>query len=105
MRVPTPVTKVSAAVVVSFCVAACGGGSSKSAATTSSTGVLAYSHCIHSHGVPGFPDPDSSGAIPKAKIIALGHGPQIQAAEHACQQVMPAIGLEPKDTAIQPTHT
>jgi hypothetical protein len=40
--------------------AACG-GSSGSAATTGHAGALAYAQCLRSHGVPGWPDPDSHG--------------------------------------------
>jgi hypothetical protein len=84
--------------------AGCAGSSSTNAAVIAQTGVLAYSQCMHSHGVPNFPDPDSSGAIPKDKIIALGDGPQFRAAESACMHVMPASGLGPERTAL-PTRT
>jgi hypothetical protein len=99
--IPTPVV---AATVASLLAAGCDGGSSTNAAATTQTGVLAYSQCMHSHGVPSFPDPDSSGSIPKDKIIALGNSRQFQAAESACQHVMPASGLGPEKT-VQPTRT
>ena len=101
MRSRTPITRVFVVAAVSLLMAGCGGGSSKNAAATTQTGVLAYSQCMHSHGVPNFPDPDSSGAIPKDKIIALGDSPQVHAAESACQHVMPASGLGPENTAQQ----
>jgi hypothetical protein len=59
---------------------------------------------MHSHGVPNFPDPDGSGAIPKDRIIALGDSPQFNAAERACLHVMPATGLGPAKT-VQQTRT
>lgn len=104
MRSRPLITSVSAAAVTSLLMAGCGGGSTTNAAATTQTGVLAYSHCMHSHGVPNFPDPDSSGAIPKDKIIALANSPQFKAAESACQHVMPASGLGPASTS-QPTRT
>jgi hypothetical protein len=54
---------------------------------------------MHSHGAPSFPDADSSGAIPKDKIIPLTGSPRFQAAESACQHVMPAGGLGPENAA------
>jgi hypothetical protein len=104
MRPRALVTSVAAVATISLLMAGCGGGSSTNAAATGQTGVLAYAHCMHSHGVPNFPDPDSSGAIPKDKIIALGDSPQFQAAESACLHVMPATGLGPEKTAL-PTRT
>jgi hypothetical protein len=104
MHSRTPITTIFAVAAISLVMAGCGGGSSTNAAGTTQTGVLAYSHCMHSHGVPNFPDPDSTGAIPKDKIIALADSPQFQAAESACQHVMPASGLGPQTTA-QPTRT
>jgi hypothetical protein len=50
---------------------------------------LAYSRCMRSHGVPGFPDPTSAGTIPKVSQQDLA-SPQFQAAERACQHLLPA---------------
>jgi hypothetical protein len=49
---------------VALLAAGCGGGSPSSATAGRSTqhgSGLAYSHCMRSHGVPNFPDPNSSG--------------------------------------------
>ena len=47
---------------------------------------LAFSACMRSHGVPTFPDPDSSGAIPKAGPQQLGVSTsRFQQAQSACQ--------------------
>jgi hypothetical protein len=89
---------VAAVAAVSLLATGCGGSSSTTAGTTTPNSLVAYSHCMHSHGVPNFPDPDSTGAIPKDKIIALGDSPQFQAAENACQHVMPVSGLGPQTT-------
>lgn len=104
MRPRTPAIRVLAVGAVTLLLAGCGGRSATKTAAATQVGVLAYSQCMHSHGVPNFPDPDSSGAIPKDKILALGNSPQFQAAESACQHVMPASGLGPKNTG-QPTRT
>jgi hypothetical protein len=66
--------------------------------------LVAYSHCMRSHGVPNFPDPNSSGEIPKEQIVSLGNGPQVMAAQTACQHLMPPSGLGPQGAA-QSTHT
>ena len=50
---------------------------------------LAYSRCMRAHGVLKFPDPNSSGAIPKVSLQEL-NSPQFQAAERACQRLLPA---------------
>lgn len=94
-------------------VAACGGGTSTPNAATGSTtstvspsagsssssgdggtqgsGLLAYSSCMRSHGVPNFPDPTSSGGIPKETPQQLGVGQsQLNTAQNACQHLIPA---------------
>jgi hypothetical protein len=49
-----------------------------------------YSHCMRSHGVPGFPDPASNGAIPKTSAQQLGvSDSRLQAAQNACQHLLP----------------
>jgi hypothetical protein len=48
---------------------------------------------MRSHGVPSFPDPDSSGHLPKADAHHLGvSDAQLQAARRACQSRLPASG-------------
>lgn len=45
---------------------------------------------MRSHGIPDFPDPDSSGQIPKEEIVQLGvSGSRLQAAQGACQNLWP----------------
>jgi len=92
-------------IVLSLLAAGCGGGSPTTAArATTQSGTLAYAQCMHSHGVPNFPDPTSSGEIPKDKIVPLAGSPQFQVAERACLHVMPASGLGPQETVV-PTRT
>ncbi len=99
-------TTVAMILAVSLLTGGCGGGSSSTAAETTHNGaaaLVAYSHCMRSHGVSNFPDPDSSGEIPKDEVIAaLGSGPQSPGAQRACQHLMPSSGLGPPDTAPPP---
>jgi len=103
-RRPPILTTVIAAGAISLLAAACGGGSSTTAATTTQlNGPLAYAHCMHHNGVPDFPDPNSSGEIPKDQVIALDpSSPQFQAAQRACARIIGAPG----QTSTQgPAHT
>lgn len=95
-------TAVIAAAALSLLIAGCGGGPGATAATTGQDRLIAYSHCMRSHGVPNFPDPTSNQGIPKDKI-PVG-SPQFNAASNDCQDLMPASGLGPQTTA-QPTRT
>jgi hypothetical protein len=72
-----------------------------STATTAQNGASAYSRCMRSHGVPKFPEPNSSGQIPKEQVIALDPSiPQFQAAQRACRRVQPNGGhLSPAQLA------
>jgi len=48
---------------------------------------------MRSHGVPNFPDPDSSGQLPKGDAQRFGvSSSQLQAARQACQQLLPNNG-------------
>ena len=52
---------------------------------------LAFARCMRSHGVTRFPDPTSSGRIPKTSPQQLGvSDAQFAAAERACQNLLPA---------------
>jgi hypothetical protein len=54
---------------------------------------LAYSRCMRAHGVGQFPDPSSSGAIPKRSLQQLGVSSMVfQAAEKACRHLLPNSG-------------
>ena len=51
---------------------------------------LQFSQCVRNHGVPNFPDPDSSGRIPDPASVGIDQGsPQFQAANIACAQYRP----------------
>jgi hypothetical protein len=48
---------------------------------------------MRDRGVPGFPDPGSSGQVPKADARQLGvSGDQLRTAQQACQHLLPAGG-------------
>jgi len=91
-------TVVGAAAVLAMLAAGCNGSSSSGGsggapsadASTGSPSAVAYSACMRSHGVPSFPDPDSSGGLPKGDAQQFGVGAsQYQAAQRACQNLLP----------------
>jgi hypothetical protein len=69
-----------------------GGASTVGEATTSQA--LAYAHCMRSHGVPSFPDPNSSGSIPKTQVgTARQSDPsRFDSADTACRHLLPRGG-------------
>jgi hypothetical protein len=70
-----------------------------SAAPGKQSGALAFSGCMRQNGVPKFPDPGSSGAIPKVGLEQLGvSSTQFQAAETACASL-----LRPSNTQARQT--
>lgn len=54
-----------AVVAVTLLAAGCGSSSVTSTSTTRQGAALAFSHCMRSHGVPNFPDPDPQGDFPQ----------------------------------------
>ena len=90
-------------------IAACGGPSTTGVPAVSTTttasppgggtaqaaGLLAYSSCMRSHGVPNFPDPTGTGGIPKDDVIRAFRAvstAQAQAASNQCAHLLPAGG-------------
>jgi hypothetical protein len=112
-RRPLILSSVVAVAAFSLLAAGCGGGgsavvasvaSSTTAATTTTTqnGAVAFSQCMRSHGVPGFPDPDSSGVIPKSQVVRLGVSEsRMRAAERVCNHLLPNGGSGSQQTAQQ----
>jgi hypothetical protein len=100
--IPAPArpTAVIATVVLALLAAACSGGPSSTGSAGSSAGgsagspsAIAYSACMRSQGVPNYPDPDSSGQLPKGDAQQFGVStPQYQAAQQACQHLLPTGG-------------
>ena len=90
---------IIAMIAVGLLAGACGSGSppptgadnSPSAAgSASSPSTLGYSACMRSQGVPNYPDPDSSGRLPKTDAQLLGvSSSRYQAAQQACRKLLP----------------
>jgi hypothetical protein len=113
MRCRSPLLLTSAVAVVAFSLlaAGCGGGgspgvasvgpSTAAATTTTQNGLLAFSQCMRSNGVPNFPDPQQfAGGNVKLTIHNLGGGQKVQAALNACNHLLPA-GRQSQQTAQQ----
>ena len=96
-------------VLVAVSLAACGGSPSNGVAGSGSTtttskaarssahgstgamGLLAYSSCMRSHGVPNVPDPTTNEGVPKETAQQLGVSQsQVQAAQSDCTRLLPA---------------
>lgn len=51
---------------------------------------LQFARCVRSHGVPNFPDPDSTGRIPDPASVGINQGsPKFQAANVSCAKWRP----------------
>ncbi len=115
LRVGRTAAAVTAAVGLSLLAAACGGSPGSRVArlatttTPSASGgstheqALAYARCIRSHGVPLWPDPESSGAFDKSKLTPhqLGAGSsQIAAAQRACRSLAPTYSTTPQPRVL-----
>jgi hypothetical protein len=83
--------------------AACGspssaGGSSSTlrspnSPSTNTEKAVAFSSCVRAHGVPNFPDPPSSGEVPKESAEQLGVSTsELQTALNACEHLLPNTG-------------
>jgi hypothetical protein len=130
-RSRAPSARIAAAVVVAaglaLLAAACGGSagshvarlgsttdrnapsSSTSAGaggSASSPSALAYSACMRSHGVRNFPDPTSSGQLPKVGPQQLGvSSSQLQSAQIACRQLLPTgVSLQQRESECLQNH-
>jgi len=101
-RARPPAARTAAAIIATTAVAvlaaACsGGGSPQAERSSSSPSAVAFSACMRTHGVPYFPDPDSSGAIPKVVMQQLGVSSfRFQQAQNTC-----AYLLQPAEAQVQ----
>ena len=104
---PAAVISVMAAAAL---LAACGGSPSSTGSGAPNAGgsansqAVAYSRCVRSHGVPGFPDPESNGQIPKDAVVrALRRlsDSRAKAATAACANLNPTGQGGPTLTAQQ----
>ncbi|MGH3213964.1 MAG: hypothetical protein ACRDL9_05210 [Trebonia sp.] len=96
-RAAAGITVMSAAALLAAACSAsppsAGPGGSPNAGGSNSPSAVAYSRCVRSHGVPEYPDPNSSGQLPK---ITPGNEAQLgvsesrfTAAQAACQHLWP----------------
>jgi hypothetical protein len=96
---------IIAAAVFALLAAACSGspsstgsgGSTDAGGSANPQKALAYSRCMRSHGVPKYPDPDSSNALanglPKVSVHQLGvSSARYQAAQNDCAHLLPNGG-------------
>jgi hypothetical protein len=98
---------IIAAAGLALLATACGGrpsstgsGGSSNAGGATNQREVAYSHCMRSRGVPNFPDPSGSGGVPKETAQQLGvSSSQLQAAQNACQHLLPNTGNIDDDPA------
>jgi hypothetical protein len=65
-----------------------GGQHAPTAPTGQTAEEVKWAHCLRSHGVPGFPDPNSSGAIDSAKFDPTSAA--FQKASAACKSLQPS---------------
>jgi hypothetical protein len=112
-RAPIVATSVAAVLALALLAAGCGGSNSPgvassassttSATTTTQSGLANFSVCMRSHGLPTFPDPDSSGGIPKPQVVATWKASpnKFNAAQTACNHLLPDGSLGPQQTAQQ----
>ena len=80
--------------------AACGAGASETSVRGS--GALAFSRCMRSHGLPGWPDPNSTGVTPKESLQQLGvSSSRLLSAQTSCRSLLPKGGRAPDQAEQQ----
>jgi hypothetical protein len=93
-----PVAAVIATACLAVLAAACGGssangGSSSAGGSTTSASLLAFSHCMRSHGVSQFPDPEPGQTEIKLRPTNEpgygASGSQLESAASACRHLLP----------------
>jgi hypothetical protein len=72
--------------------AACGGGRPAAGKPAAYQLALAYARCMRSHGVPGWPDPSSSGTFDTGQIDL--NSVLVNLAASACGQLPPGVHLQ-----------
>ena len=97
-RCAIPLAAVGCALVLAAC-----GSSSKPHPGGSSGQALGvkFSTCMRNHGVPSFPDPETSSAIQIPVALAKNPSPAFKSAMHACNYLVPADASPPVASASQ----
>src|SRR5262245_24244293 len=111
-RRPLSLIPVVALAAFSLVAAGCGGGSSPGVATVASStttttttqgGLVAFSHCMRSNGVPNFPDPHRIGG--RGLKLTIQHlaasNSRYPAARRACDHLLPNRGGGSQETTQQ----
>jgi hypothetical protein len=89
--------------------AACGGSPSSTSSGSSfndggktNSHQVAFSRCMRSSGLTNYPDPNSSGVIPKESPQELGvTSSKLQSAQISCQHLLPNGGNGPNQAEVQ----
>jgi hypothetical protein len=81
-------SSTTAALGCAIAIAACG-SSSHPGRSASGGPALAYAECLHTHGVPNFPDP-APGAPVRIPSSINPQAPAFKSAEAACARLMPS---------------
>lgn len=55
---------------------------------------------MRAHGVTDFPDPNSSGGLPKHQVADAGNNPNFNRAHRACEHLLPNSG-QPTQAQVQ----
>jgi hypothetical protein len=105
-RRPLIVTSLVMLVALSLLAAGCGGGgspgvsSAASSTTAQQNGALAFAQCMRSHGLPDWPDPNSSGEFDKSKLRHLRYSvSRVRAVgDGACNHLLVAPSTGPTIT-------
>jgi len=87
--------RAALAVGVALLAAGCGGGGGSPHASRPAVHqeLVAFAHCMRSHGVPGWPDPLPKGGFPRGGG-GQNSGPQAHSAMSACKHLLPPIQPE-----------
>jgi hypothetical protein len=75
--------------------------SSSSTASSNYAKALAYAQCVRTHGVPGFPDPNSQGVFAVAGNFTKSEEAALASAKSSCQSLLPNGGQVPQSTQQQ----
>ena len=75
--------------------------SETSAASAQQNRAVAFAHCMRSHGVPSYPDPDRRGLVKETPQQLGVSSTQFQRAQSACRHLLPNGGQPPNQAARQ----
>jgi hypothetical protein len=81
--------------------AACGSSSKPHEPASNDNAGLEFATCIRTHGVPSFPDPQTSGGIQIPLSFAKNPSPAFNSAMQACKYLIPADTSPPVVSASQ----